>query len=95
LPRSPADYIHRIGRTGRAGQNGLAISFIGHEDQAHFNLIEKRAKIKLLREEIKGFELTGIPQDKIVSGQPIKGKRKSKKDKVREQLENQNLKIIN
>lgn len=95
LPRSPADYIHRIGRTGRAGQNGLAISFIGHEDQAHFNLIEKRAKIKLIREEIKGFELTGIPQDKIVSGQPIKGKRKSKKDKVREQLENQNLKIIN
>jgi acetyltransferase-like isoleucine patch superfamily enzyme len=31
LPRSPADYIHRIGRTGRAGESGVAISFIGHD----------------------------------------------------------------
>lgn len=84
LPRSPADYIHRIGRTGRAGEKGLAVTFIGHEDQEHFKLIEKRAQIKLTREEIPGFELTG---EAIVSprGQlPIKGKKKSKKDKARE-----------
>jgi ATP-dependent RNA helicase RhlE len=84
LPRSPADYIHRIGRTGRAGENGLAISFIGHEDQEHFLLIEKRAQIKINREECIGFELKGTPPEKLRGTEAIKGKRKSKKDKARE-----------
>jgi len=84
LPRSPADYIHRIGRTGRAGENGLAVSFIGHEDQEHFLLIEKRAQIKLEREECVGFELTGSPPEKVRGGEAVKGKRKSKKDKARQ-----------
>ena len=84
LPRSPADYIHRIGRTGRAGENGLAVSFIGHEDLNHFNLIEKRAQIKLPREEISGFELIGEAPEKVSGAKAIKGKRKSKKDKARE-----------
>lgn len=84
LPRSPADYIHRIGRTGRAGEKGLAVTFIGHEDQEHFRLIEKRAQINLEREMVKGFELTG-EAPVVVKGQaPVKGKRKSKKDKARE-----------
>ncbi|HAZ14129.1 MAG: DEAD/DEAH box helicase [Bdellovibrionales bacterium GWA2_49_15] len=84
LPRSPADYIHRIGRTGRAGETGLAISFIGLEDQEHFKLIEKRAKIRLDREEIAGFELLGDIPEKVRGLPPIKGKRKSKKDRARE-----------
>ena len=84
LPRSPADYIHRIGRTGRAGEQGLAISFIGHEDLEHFKLIEKRAQIVLTRESIPSFELTGEGPLKINGKQPVKGKRKSKKDKARE-----------
>jgi superfamily II DNA/RNA helicase len=84
LPRSPADYIHRIGRTGRAGEKGLAVTFISHEDQEHFKLIEKRAQIKLEREMVNGFELTG-EAPVVVKGQaPVKGKRKSKKDKARE-----------
>jgi len=84
LPRSPADYIHRIGRTGRAGKSGLAISFIDHEDQAHFKLIEKRSNIKLEREQIEGFELTGEAPVKGKGPAPVKGKGKSKKDKLRE-----------
>jgi len=84
LPRSPTDYIHRIGRTGRAGKKGEAISLIGHEDQAHFSLIEKRASIKLPREQIKGFELKGDAIVKEKGKAPIKGKGKSKKDKLRE-----------
>jgi superfamily II DNA/RNA helicase len=84
LPRSPADYIHRIGRTGRAGEKGLAVTFISHEDQEHFKLIEKRAQIRLEREMVNGFELTG-EAPAIIKGQaPVKGKRKSKKDKARE-----------
>lgn len=84
LPRSPADYIHRIGRTGRAGKAGVAVSFIGHEEQAHFKLIEKRSHIKLKREEIKGYELTGEAPLQEKGSAPIKGKKKSKKDKARE-----------
>ncbi len=84
LPRSPADYIHRIGRTGRAGKSGLAISFIGHEEKDHFALIEKRSKIKLDREQIEGFELTGVAPKKEKGPAPVKGKGKSKKDKARE-----------
>lgn len=84
LPRSPVDYIHRIGRTGRAGEKGLAITFVGHEDMEHFYLIEKRAQIHLEIEEVEGFELTGEAPEKIIGKAPIKGKRKSKKDKARE-----------
>jgi len=84
LPRSPADYIHRIGRTARAGKSGTAISFIGLEDDEHFKLIEKRSSIKLEREQIKGFELTGQRVKKAKGQAPVKGKRKNKKDKARE-----------
>ena len=84
LPRSTSDYIHRIGRTARAGKSGSAISFITFENQEHFSLIEKRCKIKLEREQIKGFELVGEAPKKQKGQAPIKGKRKSKKDKLRE-----------
>jgi len=85
LPRSPADYIHRIGRTGRAGKSGTAISFIGLDDIDHFVLIEKRCEISLKKEQIEGFEFTGEIIEKKKGNAPVKGKRKSKKDKLREQ----------
>ena len=86
LPRSTEDYIHRIGRTGRAGKEGVAISFIGLEDEAHFALIEKRCAVRLAKEEIAGFEREGELPQKEKGSAPIKGKRKSKKDKLREQM---------
>ncbi len=42
LPRSPKDYIHRIGRTGRAESPGDAISFVNPDDQQHFRVIQKK-----------------------------------------------------
>lgn len=91
LPRSPADYIHRAGRTARAGKTGAALSFIDHESEIHFKLIEKRAKIELPREQVEGFEPP--PENTLASKKqrtkgsaPVKGKRKSKKDKQREAL---------
>jgi superfamily II DNA/RNA helicase len=87
LPRSAVDYTHRIGRTGRAGETGIAISFITADTEAHFRLIEKRSRIDLPRERIDGFEPQEIAQH-TESAAPgtggIKGKRKSKKDKLRE-----------
>ena len=84
LPRAPADYIHRIGRTGRAGKTGTAISFVSHEDKDHFALIQKRCDMQLDFEQIEGFELTGSAPVKEKGQEAVKGKRKSKKDKLRE-----------
>jgi superfamily II DNA/RNA helicase len=87
LPRSAVDYTHRIGRTGRAGESGIAVSFVTAASEAHFRLIEKRNGVKLPREQIAGFE----PQEVVdPTAEPanstggVKGKRKSKKDKLRE-----------
>jgi superfamily II DNA/RNA helicase len=88
LPRSPVDYLHRIGRTGRAGETGTAISFVSAETDAHFRLIEKRHRLRIARERIEGFEPTEVaavargPHEHPHGG--VKGKRKSKKDKLRE-----------
>ena len=84
LPRSAVDYTHRIGRTGRAGESGIAISFVSADTHAHFLLIEKRHQLSLPREQIEGFEPveTDIPAPPSTGG--VKGKRKSKKDKLRE-----------
>jgi len=84
LPRSAVDYTHRIGRTGRAGEDGVAVSFVSAETHAHFLLIEKRNQRSIPREQIEGFE----PIETEVIAPPstggVKGKRKSKKDKLRE-----------
>jgi superfamily II DNA/RNA helicase len=86
LPRSAVDYVHRIGRTGRAGARGVAVSFVSAETHAHFHLIEKRNARGILREQIEGFEPVEIepPVSVVPSGGGVKGKRKSKKDKLRE-----------
>jgi ATP-dependent RNA helicase RhlE len=83
LPRSPVDYIHRIGRTGRAGAAGIAVSFVDHSDQAFFKIIEQRTRQAPPREQIPGFELEGAPPQKTKGPAPVKGKRPSKKDKAR------------
>jgi ATP-dependent RNA helicase RhlE len=83
LPRSATDYVHRIGRTARAGASGLAVSFVSPDTEAHFRLIEKRQGRRVMRERIPGFE----PSESEVPGSAgggIKGRRRSKKDKLRE-----------
>ena len=84
LPRSPDDYVHRIGRTARAGAPGEAVSFIDAASEAHFRLIERRRGVRLSREQVTGFEPTETPPAQPSSTGGIKGKRKSKKDKARE-----------
>jgi len=44
LPRSPLDYVHRIGRTGRANEKGKAITILTVDDMHHFKVIQKKMK---------------------------------------------------
>ena len=89
LPRSAVDYTHRIGRTGRAGEHGMAVSFVSADTLAHFRLIEKRQLLELPLEQVEGFEplqtapaaASNAPDQPSNGG--IKGKRPSKKDKLR------------
>ncbi|CAN5188749.1 DEAD/DEAH box helicase [soil metagenome] len=86
LPRSSSDYTHRIGRTGRAGESGMAISFVSAGTEAHFKLIEKRQRLSVPREQVAGFEPVElkVPNAADPAGTGgIKGKRPSKKDKLR------------
>lgn len=83
LPRSAVDHVHRIGRTARAGQDGLAVSFVTAASLAHWRLIEKRQGLSLPLETLAGFEPTETPPAPAPGAGGIKGRRPSKKDKLR------------
>ena len=84
LPRSATDYTHRIGRTGRAGAHGDAVSFVTAHALAHWKLIQKRESLALDLEQVPGFEPVDEPPAPQGNG-GVKGKRPSKKDKLRAQ----------
>ena len=65
VPTGPKDYIHRIGRTGRGGEKGQAISLVSADEIKLLNDIEKLLKYKLKRIEVKGFEPTHVVPDNI------------------------------
>jgi len=87
LPRSPTDYTHRIGRTGRAGISGLAISLVTPASLAHWKLIAKRNGLDVALQTLDQYPVTEAvpahaPSEDAGNG-GIKGKRMSKKDKLR------------
>ncbi|MFK4015435.1 DEAD/DEAH box helicase [Cobetia marina] len=55
LPNVPEDYVHRIGRTGRAGASGRAISLVSSDERKELGGIERLLKGKLKRVEVEGF----------------------------------------
>ena len=67
LPNIPEDYVHRIGRTGRAGASGEAISLFSPDETVFLRDIEKLIGLQLPKEHIKGFE-----PDPNASKEPIK-----------------------
>ena len=67
LPNIPEDYVHRIGRTGRAGASGEAISLFSPDETIFLRDIEKLIGLKLEKEQIAGFE-----PDPNASKEPIK-----------------------
>ncbi|GEN70733.1 DEAD/DEAH box helicase [Chryseobacterium lathyri] len=59
LPRSPLDYIHRIGRTGRAGEKGTAINILTDDELQHFRVIQKKMGRKVTLQRTEGIDLHG------------------------------------
>ncbi|MES2934630.1 MAG: DEAD/DEAH box helicase [Pseudomonadota bacterium] len=56
LPKFPEDYVHRIGRTGRAGRNGIAVSLVNHAEGMNVKRIERFTKQLIPVNVIEGFE---------------------------------------
>ena len=59
LPRSPLDYVHRIGRTGRAGETGTAISILTDDELQHFRVIQKKMGKKVTLQRTEDINLHG------------------------------------
>jgi len=59
LPRSPSDYIHRIGRTGRANEKGTAISILTDDELQHFRVIQKKMGKKVTLQRTGDIDLHG------------------------------------
>ena len=60
LPRSPKDFIHRIGRTGRAENFGEAITLFNPSEEPHFHVIEKKMKKRVPRIDCENFDLSNV-----------------------------------
>jgi ATP-dependent RNA helicase RhlE len=87
VARSATDHVHRIGRTGRAGATGEAITLVTAENREHWQQLCERLLLDVPLEVLPGFEPTDpVPAPRplvAADGGGIKGKRPSKKDKLR------------
>jgi ATP-dependent RNA helicase RhlE len=62
LPNVPEDYVHRIGRTGRAGSSGAAVSLVDPEEMRLLKGIERLIRREIVRVDVEGF----VPPVRIV-----------------------------
>ena len=69
LPNVPEDYVHRIGRTGRAGNEGEAVSLVCAEEADYLRSIEKLIKAAIPQKTVEGFETT-LPEKAKPSSKP-------------------------
>jgi ATP-dependent RNA helicase RhlE len=67
LPNVPEDYVHRIGRTGRAGASGEAISLVSADEIKQLHDIERLVKFNIERVKIEGY----IPKSKLLGSKPF------------------------
>jgi ATP-dependent RNA helicase RhlE len=66
IPHIPEDYVHRIGRTGRAGAKGVAISLVSHDDKSYLRGIENLLKQKIRLERVDGYTIDSDVPDFVL-----------------------------
>ncbi len=77
LPTVPEDYIHRVGRTARAGATGMAITLVAPEEEGDLGRIERVLASKLSRMRLEGFAYEAVPDAQLAmpSGARVRGRR--------------------
>ena len=86
LPTQPEDYVHRIGRTGRAGADGVAISLMDKTEQKMFEAIKELTGNDLVVERIEGFEPQwwgGADTASSEESRPSESRRERRRDNAR------------
>jgi superfamily II DNA/RNA helicase len=78
LPMKPEDYTHRIGRTGRAGRNGIAITLAEHRDRVKIKAIERFTQQPMAAAEIAGLEPQNKPSFNKPNHRPGAGAKRGK-----------------
>ncbi len=81
MPDDPVDYIHRIGRTGRAGVNGLAVSFVSKDEKLYLKAIERLLKKKICVEKVDCYtEDSDVPDFVLLRPDNLSSEKKADKD---------------
>lgn len=70
VPLDPEDYVHRIGRTGRAGATGNAVTFVTAGDLGHLKTLEHHLERQLVREHLPDYDYAGAPREDRSRGGP-------------------------
>ena len=94
IPKHTEEYIHRIGRTGRAGEKGDAISIVGPKDWANFKKVEEYvaqslsfSRVEGIKPKFKGLrDKSSVVDKSAFAYQPLKKKAPSKKPKVKKSV---------
>ena len=100
IPRSPVDYIHRIGRTGRAGQTGIAITFVTDKEMDKLRNIEAGIKKHInitnnKKDNQKSRRINDINKSDKKASVTIKGERHSNNNKSNTEFKRNRLSISN
>ena len=81
MPGTPEDYVHRIGRTGRAGISGIAVSLVSQDDKLHLQAIEKRLGQKIPVETVDGYtEDSDVPDYVLFRPDSLASHKKADRD---------------
>lgn len=87
-PEQAEDYIHRIGRTGRAGQRGFAVTFVTPETEGELRAIEKLVKMQIPEMELANFDLAAAEAEAAEASINAQSRRDPEVNRVKRELAN-------